>query len=147
HTQARVLHAHGDATGREIVRALSTKARELSAVTIVPFAFAQELIVADDRVAGVRFVRDGRSYEASASATLVASGGAGQSYRETTNPAVATGDGFVLGYRAGAVLRDMEFVQFHPTALKLPGYAPFLISEAVRGEGAYLIDDRGERFV
>src|SRR5262249_47691964 len=74
HTQARVLHAHGDATGREIVRALSTKARELSAVTIVPFAFVQELIVADDRVAGVRFVRDGRSYEASASATLVASG-------------------------------------------------------------------------
>ena len=147
HSQARVLHAHGDATGREIVRALSSTACRLSAVTIIPFAFVQELIVLDGRVAGVRFVRNDKNFEASASATLIASGGAGQTYRETTNPAVATGDGFVLGYRAGAMLRDMEFVQFHPTALKLPGYAPFLISEAVRGEGAYLIDDAGERFV
>jgi L-aspartate oxidase len=147
HSQARVLHAHGDATGREIIRSLSTRVRSLSAVTVVDFAFVQELIVADGRVAGVRFVQNNKNAIASASATLIASGGAGQVYRETTNPPVATGDGFSIGFRAGALLRDMEFVQFHPTALRLPGLPPFLISEAVRGEGAYLIDDKGSRFV
>jgi L-aspartate oxidase len=111
------------------------------------FAFVQELIVADGRVAGVRFVQNEKHVIASACATLIASGGAGQVYRETTNPPVATGDGFSIGFRAGALLRDMEFVQFHPTALSLPGLPPFLISEAVRGEGAHLIDDKGERFV
>jgi L-aspartate oxidase len=111
------------------------------------FAFVQELIVADGRVAGVRFIQNEKHVIASASATLIASGGAGQVYRETTNPPVATGDGFSIGFRAGALLRDMEFVQFHPTALRLPGLPPFLISEAVRGEGAHLIDDKGNRFV
>jgi L-aspartate oxidase len=86
-------------------------------------------------------------FEATSRATLIASGGAGQVYRETTNPPVATGDGFALGYRAGALLSDMEFVQFHPTALKLPNLPPFLISEAIRGEGAHLINSVGERFV
>ena len=147
HSQPRVLHAHGDATGREIVRALSARVRELASVTIIPFAFVEELIVANQRVVGLRFVYESKDYEAAGGATLIASGGAGQAYRETTNPAVATGDGFVLGYRAGALLRDMEFVQFHPTALRLRGHAPFLISEAVRGEGAHLIDDAGRRFV
>jgi L-aspartate oxidase len=147
HSQARVLHAHGDATGREIIRSLSTRVRSLSAVTVMDFAFVQELIVADGRVAGVRFVQNEKHVIASACATLIASGGAGQVYRETTNPPVATGDGFSIGFRAGALLRDMEFVQFHPTALSLPGLPPFLISEAVRGEGAHLIDDKGERFV
>jgi L-aspartate oxidase len=147
HSQARVLHAHGDATGREIIRSLSTRVRSISAVTVIDFAFVQELIVADGRVAGVRFLQNDKQVIASASATLIASGGAGQVYRETTNPPVATGDGFSIGYRAGALLRDMEFVQFHPTALRLPGLPPFLISEAVRGEGAYLIDDTGNRFV
>jgi len=147
HTQARVLHAHGDATGREIIRSLSVRVRSLPSVTVMDFAFVQELIVVDGRVAGVRFLQHERRIIASACATLIASGGAGQVYRETTNPPVATGDGFAIGYRAGALLRDMEFVQFHPTALRLPGLPPFLISEAVRGEGAYLIDDNGERFV
>ena len=147
HSRPRVLHAHGDATGKEIVRALSSRIRDASSVQVAPFAFVQELILADDGVAGVRFVQRGRSYEAFGAATLIASGGAGQVYRETTNPAVATGDGFALGYRAGALLRDMEFVQFHPTALRIPGAAPFLISEAVRGEGAHLINDSGKRFV
>ena len=147
HSKARVLHAHGDATGREIVRALSVGVRALPGVTVVPFAFVRDLIVDRGRVAGVRFVHQGKSFEAHASATLIASGGAGQIYQSTTNPPVATGDGFALGYRAGARLRDMEFVQFHPTALNLPGVPPFLISEAVRGEGAYLIDDKGGRFV
>ena len=147
HSRPRVLHAHGDATGREIVRALSERVQGLSSVRVIAFAFVQELIQQDRRVVGVRFTQDGKSYESAACATLIASGGAGQVYRETTNPSVATGDGFVLGYRSGALLRDMEFVQFHPTALRLPGFAPFLISEAVRGEGAYLIDDAGSRFV
>ena len=147
HSQARVLHAHGDATGREIIRSLSTRVRSLSAVTVMDFAFVQELMVVHGRVAGVRFLQAEKHIIASACATLIASGGAGQVYRETTNPPVATGDGFSIGLRAGAVLRDMEFVQFHPTALKLPGLPPFLISEAVRGEGAHLIDDKGNRFV
>jgi L-aspartate oxidase len=113
----------------------------------MPFAFVQELIVTDGRVAGVRFIQQNRRVAASGYSTMLASGGAGQVYRETTNPPVATGDGFALGYRAGALLRDMEFVQFHPTALSIPGLHPFLISEAVRGEGGLLVDDAGNRFV
>jgi L-aspartate oxidase len=113
----------------------------------MPFAFVQELIIEEGRVAGVRFIQNEKRVIASGAATLIASGGAGQVYRETTNPAVATGDGFSLGFHAGAMLRDMEFVQFHPTALRLPGMPPFLISEAVRGEGALLIDGAGNRFV
>jgi L-aspartate oxidase len=147
HQRARVLHAHGDATGREIVRALSARVRNLPNITVASFAFVENLIVNDGVVTGVRFIREDRRYEAIARATLIASGGAGQVYRETTNPPVATGDGFALGYRAGARLRDMEFVQFHPTGLRIPGVPPFLISEAVRGEGAYLIDAAGARFV
>ena len=147
HSRARVLHAHGDATGKEIVRALSSKVRTLGSAKVIPFAFVQQLIVKDGRVCGARFASHGKIFEAIAPATLIASGGAGQVYRETTNPPVATGDGFALGYRAGAVLRDMEFVQFHPTALKLPNLPPFLISEAIRGEGAHLINNAGERFV
>jgi L-aspartate oxidase len=147
HSRARVLHAEGDATGKEIVRALSEKVQTFESAKIIPFAFVHQLIVVDGRVCGVRFSSHGKIFEAIAPATLIASGGAGQVYRETTNPPVATGDGFALGYRAGAVLRDMEFVQFHPTALKLPNLPPFLISEAIRGEGAYLITNAGERFV
>ena len=147
HSRPRVLHAQGDATGKEIVRALSAKVRSLDSVKIIPFAFVQELLVDNGRVCGVRFTSQGKLFEANAGATLIASGGAGQVYRETTNPPVATGDGFALGYRAGALLSDMEFVQFHPTALKLPNLPPFLISEAIRGEGAHLINSAGERFV
>ena len=147
HSRARVLHAQGDATGKEIVRALSSRVRDFTSVTIIPFAFVQELVFDGNRACGVRYTSQGKLYEAVARATLVASGGAGQVYRETTNPPVATGDGFALGYRAGALLCDMEFVQFHPTALKLPNLPPFLISEAIRGEGAHLINGAGERFV
>lgn len=147
HSRARVLHAQGDATGKEIVRALSARVRNFSSVTIIPFAFVQHLIVDGGRVCGVNFSSHGKLLEAVARSVLIASGGAGQVYRETTNPPVATGDGFALGYRAGALLSDMEFVQFHPTALKLPNLPPFLISEAIRGEGAHLINSAGERFV
>ena len=147
HSQARVLHAHGDATGREIIRSLSDRVRALPSVRAIPFAFVTSLVVDEGRVTGVRFIQQRQEYSVSSRAILIASGGAGQVYRETTNPSVATGDGFSLGFRAGALLRDMEFVQFHPTALSLPGIPPFLISEAVRGEGAILIDTNGDRFV
>jgi L-aspartate oxidase len=146
HSRARVLHAQGDATGKEIVRTLWAIVRTLS-VTVRPFAFVKQLIVIDGWVTGVHFIDQAQHYQAEGRATLIASGGGGQVYRETTNPSVATGDGVALGYRAGALLRDMEFVQFHPTALKLAGTVPFLISEAVRGEGAFLIDGAGMRFV
>jgi L-aspartate oxidase len=147
HSRSRVLHAHGDATGREIVTALWRKVRELPGVSIESFCFVEELIRAGDRILGVRYRSPQGARVATARATLIASGGAGQIYSHTTNPAVATGDGFALAYRAGALLRDLEFVQFHPTALHLPGAPPFLISEAVRGEGAILVDEAGERFV
>jgi len=147
HSRPRVLHAQGAETGKEIVRALSARVAGFESVKIIPFAFVQQLIVDGARVQGVRFTSRAKLFEAIAPATLIASGGAGQVYRETTNPPVATGDGFALGYRAGALVCDMEFVQFHPTALKLPNLPPFLISEAIRGEGAHLLNSAGERFV
>jgi L-aspartate oxidase len=147
HSRPRVLHAQGDATGKEIVRALSARVTQLDSVRVLPFAFVQHLLKCEGRVTGVRFRHQNRIYDCTSSATLVASGGGGQVFAETTNPPVATGDSFALGYRAGAILRDMEFIQFHPTALGLPGLPRFLISEAVRGEGAYLITESGERFV
>ena len=100
------------------------------------------------RLPGSRFwMRDGQGAEIRARAVLLASGGAGQVYSDTTNPAVATGDGIAMAYRAWAEIADMEFYQFHPTALSLPGVPRFLLSEALRGEGAYLRNDRGERFM
>jgi L-aspartate oxidase len=106
------------------------------------------LIVEQGRCAGVRFVRDdGGVDEARARCTLIATGGAGQVFSETTNPLVATGDGIAIGYRAGAAVADLEFVQFHPTALKVPGQPRFLLSEALRGEGARLVNEAGEAFM
>jgi L-aspartate oxidase len=147
HSRSRVLHAHGDATGMEIVTALWRKVRDLPNVSIESFSFVEELIRVDNRVAGLRYLSPRGARVATARATLIASGGAGQIYSHTTNPAVATGDGFALAFRAGALLRDMEFVQFHPTALNIAGAPPFLISEAVRGEGAILVDQADNRFV
>ena len=106
------------------------------------------LVVRDGRVVGVDLLdREQRASRVSARAVLIAAGGAGQVYSDTTNPAVATGDGIALAAEAGAELADMEFYQFHPTALSLPGVPRFLLSEALRGEGAYLRNDRGERFM
>ena len=107
-----------------------------------------DLIVEDDAVAGAWLLdRQQNLYPVRARAVLLASGGAGQVYSDTTNPAVATGDGIAMAYRAGAEIADMEFYQFHPTALSLPGVPRFLLSEALRGEGAYLRNARGERFM
>jgi len=145
HSSARVLHAGGDATGAVIEAALVAAVRR-SAITVHEFTFVAELVVRDGRVRGVEVVdRDGSARTIAADSVVLASGGAGQLYRHTTNPAIATGDGAAAALRAGAVLSDVEFYQFHPTALAAPGN--FLVSEAVRGEGAVLLDARGHRFM
>jgi L-aspartate oxidase len=147
HSARRILHA-GDATGREIARAMSALVATLPSVQRISHALVTELLVEDGVVAGVRFFdRDGRRRDVRARATLLATGGAGQVFRETTNPGVATGDGVALAYHAGARVTDLEFVQFHPTALNLPGTPRFLISEALRGEGARLVNGEGDPFM
>jgi L-aspartate oxidase len=117
-------------------------------VEIVDHMLAVQLLIDSDRVVGVRSIdTDGRLVEMRASAVLVATGGAGRVYAETTNPAVATGDGIALAYRAGARVGDLEFVQFHPTALAVPGAPRYLLSEALRGEGARIVNEHGDRFL
>ena len=147
HSVRRVLHA-GDATGREIGRAMWERVSRLPSVQAVDHALVTELIVENGVTRGVRyFDREGAERVALAGATLLATGGAGQVFRETTNPAVATGDGIALAYRAGARVADLEFVQFHPTALHLAGAPRFLMSEALRGEGARLVNAARDAFM
>ncbi|MCS7314005.1 MAG: L-aspartate oxidase [Bryobacterales bacterium] len=149
HSRRRVLHAKGDSTGSEIARTLFRKAASLPAIEFRSFSAVTDLLVADGEVAGV-VVCDEASRQAlaiPARAVLLATGGLGRIYRVTTNPDVATGDGVAAAYRAGAELADLEFVQFHPTALRLEGAPPFLLSEALRGEGALLVNSAGERFM
>lgn len=149
HSRRRVLHAQGDSTGMEIVRALLARARQFPTLEFFSRTFSVDLILQQDRCAGLLLL-DERSREirmARAPAVLLASGGAGRLYRETTNPPQATGDGMAMAYRAGAVMTDLEFVQFHPTTLFAPGTPRFLLSEALRGEGATLRNGDGERFM
>ena len=148
HSRNRILHAHGDSTGREILRALRAKAATLPNISVLEFEFSTGLLVEDGRVAGIHLIRDsGESTHVRASAVLLATGGMGQLYRNSTNPPVATGDGVAMAYRAGAEVSDMEFIQFHPTALYLKNAPRFLISEALRGEGAYLRNEEMVRFM
>jgi L-aspartate oxidase len=148
HSRSRVLHAHGDSTGREIGRALFLKTQAVTAITFREFEFTTDLLVEDGRVAGVRVLdQAGQTRDIYASAVLLATGGLGHVYSDTTNPAVATGDGVAMAYRAGAEISDMEFVQFHPTALFLKNAPRFLLSEALRGEGAYLRNLELQRFM
>jgi L-aspartate oxidase len=157
HSLARILHANGDATGAEISRSLAAFARVHKRIRFAEWTMVTSLVTAEGRVAGADLASadfmarghadDARLERVSARAVLIAAGGAGQVYSETTNPAVATGDGIALAAEAGAALADMEFYQFHPTAFSLAGAPRFLISEALRGEGAYLRNDRGERFM
>jgi L-aspartate oxidase len=149
HSRSRILHAHGDSTGREISRALLARAHSIPHLHLRAHAFTTELIVESGAVVGLRFIDelDGSLHELHAEAVLLATGGLGQIYRETTNPDVATGDGMAIAYDAGAVLSDMEFVQFHPTALAVKGAPRFLLSEALRGEGAVLRNINLERFM
>jgi len=147
HSVRRVLHA-GDATGREIARVLWTRVSELKSVETANHALVTGLLVENDRVVGVRFHDQlGFPRDARATATLLATGGAGRVFRETTNPQVATGDGVALAFHAGARVADLEFIQFHPTALNVPGAPRFLISEALRGDGGRLINGRGQAFM
>ena len=158
HSQPRILHANGDATGAEISRSLVEFARGHKRIQFAEWTMVTGLVVVDGRVVGADLARadlapagaqhgEPAPRRVSARSVLIAAGGAGQVYSDTTNPAVATGDGIALAVEAGAVLADMEFYQFHPTALALPGVPRFLLSEALRGEGAYLRNDRGERFM
>ncbi len=153
HQVRRVLHAGGDATGFHIEQTLCRALAE-AGVDVIQSRFVTELVIDGGRALGVRTLSDEGSRVPEPRSTLhhgrhivLASGGAGQLFSHTTNPLVATGDGLAVAYRAGAELADIEFYQFHPTALALPGFPAFLISEAVRGEGAYLRNADGERFM
>jgi L-aspartate oxidase len=148
HSRSRILHAHGDSTGREIGRALYAKCRILKSLTFSEFEFAADLTSRGGRICGALLMNSkGEIREVHASAVLLATGGIGQVYRETTNPTVATGDGVAMASRAGAEIMDMEFVQFHPTALYVKNAPRFLLSEALRGEGAYLRNMEMQRFM
>ncbi|MCL5058402.1 MAG: L-aspartate oxidase [Actinobacteria bacterium] len=149
HSRRRILHASGDATGAEIQRALASRIREDKNVLVLENHQAVDLLVHDDTCYGI-LVYD-RSAEGlhvyRGAGVILATGGLGMLYEHNTNPEVATGDGIAIAYRAGAEVMDMEFIQFHPTVLSLPGAPRFLISEAVRGEGAYLRNRYGDRFM
>jgi len=149
HSRRRILHASGDETGHEVERALCRRARVHPQITIFEHTHMTDLLMLEGRCVGVDAVVDdgGDRCRFLAPATILATGGLGQLYPVTTNPLVTTGDGLAAAYRAGAALRDMEFVQFHPTALYDDGSPKFLISEAVRGEGALLRNAAGERFM
>src|SRR5437667_1568013 len=148
HSRNRILHAHGDSTGREIQRALYAKAKTLPEISIREFEFSTDLVSEHGRVCGVGVIDDGGQENIiHASAVLLATGGMGQLYLNTTNPVVATGDGVAMAYRAGAEVTDLEFIQFHPTALYLKKAPRFLLSEALRGEGAYLRNLELHRFM
>jgi L-aspartate oxidase len=148
HRVARVLHAGGDATGYYIERTLSDQVRR-SNIRVLEHSLATDVLLEHDAVAGLAVI-DARTHtrqEFRSPVLILATGGAGQVYRFSTNSIVATGDGVALAYRAGAEIMDMEFFQFHPTAFRLPGVQPFLITEAVRGEGGLLRNIHGERFM
>jgi len=148
HSTRRIVHAMGDATGREISRTLNDRASQSERIRFFDQCFLIDFVVEDGRcIAALTYHRRYGHQIIWAKQTILASGGAGQLYRETTNPRGATADGHAVAFRAGARLRDMEFVQFHPTALYVAGAARALISEAVRGEGAHLVDHTGHRFM
>jgi len=148
HSHERIVHALGDATGKEVMRAVISHTSLLPNVDIWERTFTIDLLTHDGRCHGVIVSRDGATPSLVwAKQTILCTGGVGQIYRESTNPPVATGDGFAAAYRAGVELRDMEFCQFHPTVLYIAGASRSLITEAVRGEGAHLLDCEGNRFM
>lgn len=148
HSAARILHATGDATGREIERALVERCRQHPRIRFLEHAFVVDLITVDEECQGALIWDHAQGLQfVAARATILATGGAGRVFRETTNPHVATGDGLAMAYRAGCALLDMEFMQFHPTTLYVAGAARLLLTEALRGEGAHLVDADGVRFM
>ncbi|MSR74853.1 MAG: L-aspartate oxidase [Planctomycetes bacterium] len=148
HSRRRVVHAHGDATGFEVMTTLMRRVQQHKNIEVREFGFATDLLTHQGRCVGARVLdASGSAFNTLARSTILCTGGIGQLFRETTNPMVATGDGIAMAWRAGVELADMEFVQFHPTSLYVAGAARHLITEAVRGEGARLLDSHGERFV
>ncbi len=148
HSHARIVHALGDETGREIMRAIIQRARARPNVRIWQNSFTIDLVTHKGRCRGALVWDRRRGFALVwARAVVLATGGAGQLYRETTNPPIATADGHAMAFRAGADLRDMEFMQFHPTVLYIAGSTRHLLTEALRGEGAYLRDFHGVRFM
>ena len=148
HSHQRIIHALGDATGKEIMRAMIAHTRERPFAEICEETFTIDLLTHEGRCRGaVASSRGGKPYLIWAKETILCTGGCGQVFRESTNPRVATGDGHAIAFRAGAVMRDMEFMQFHPTVLYIAGSSRTLITEAVRGDGAYLVDATGYRFM
>lgn len=148
HSRNRVVHALGDATGKEVMRAVIARARGAENLELWQNSFTIDLLTHEGTCRGAMVWNPdhGKTY-VWAKQTILCTGGAGQVFRETTNPAVATGDGHAIAYRAGAQLRDMEFMQFHPTVLYIAGSSRSLITEATRGEGAHLVDATGRRFM
>ncbi len=147
HSFARILHAYGDATGKELAQTLIRTVRTRENIRTCEGAFVIDLLSEDQKCLGVLALIENKIQIIWAKRTILASGGAGQLYRESTNPKIATADGHAMAYRAGASLQDMEMVQFHPTTLYVAGSSRALITEAVRGEGAYLVDRNGYRFM
>ncbi|AFY94741.1 L-aspartate oxidase [Chamaesiphon minutus] len=145
HSRPRVLHA-ADTTGRALVSTLADRVLAQPNITVFTHAFALDLWLEAGICRGISLLYQGQITWATATAVVLATGGGGQVYAQTTNPEVSTGDGVAMVHRAGGLLRDLEFFQFHPTALTKAGAPRFLISEAVRGEGAHLVDDTGYRF-
>jgi L-aspartate oxidase len=148
HSHQRIIHALGDATGREVMRAVIERTRTCSNIQLWERTFTIDLLTYQDQCHGAIVARDGQApLLLWAKQTILCTGGCGQVYRESTNPRVATGDGHALAYRAGAKMRDMEFMQFHPTVLYIAGSSRILVTEAVRGAGAHLLDCNGLRFM
>jgi len=148
HSHQRIIHALGDSTGKEIMRAMMQRTRSMANIDIWESTFTIDLLTHEDRCVGAVLSRDGADpMLVWAKETILSTGGCGQVFRESTNPRVATGDGHALAFRAGAQMRDMEFMQFHPTVLYIAGSSRTLITEAIRGEGAYLVDSKGYRFM
>ncbi len=147
HSFARIVHAYGDATGRELAQTLINTVRGRESIRALENSFVIDLITDENRCVGAIALMNGQINIIWAKRTILASGGTGQLYRESTNPKIATGDGHAMAWRAGATLQDMEMVQFHPTTLYVAGSSRALITEAVRGEGAYLVDRNGKRFM
>ena len=148
HRRARILHAHGDATGHEILRVLQERTKACPRIQLIEDAHSVDIVTIDGRCVGLSVWERGAGMVGVwARAVILASGGYARLFRETTNGPHATGDGLAMAYRAGAVLRDLEFIQFHPTTLYIAGAERFLITEAARGEGGILKDAGGRRFM
>jgi L-aspartate oxidase len=149
HSKRRILHAEGDATGKVLTRFMMNRVKEEKNIVAFENTTVVDLLVQNNKCVGAQALefKTQKNYIFKAKAVVIATGGLARIYTRTTNPHTATGDGYALGFQAGAQLADMEFIQFHPTALHLEKKDAFLISEAVRGEGAYLVNEKGERFM